>query len=261
MHPSTTADTDAPTGAAPEHDVEQNASLAPLLPTYSASATGPEPSKSPLTTSLVPQVVRRMTTELIGGKTMDKKVTSVQRVYGLKTIFVLIQWFFTFWVLGVTAQSLTLVDGLPSVVPMLAYTVTCAAIHIVLMYYFMKANKPVSRTNPQPSWRFLISYGISSLAWLGAMACVILMLIDTLPFDGDKDKAKGLQKCGHRTTYKCYHGTHNAQLNTFAQMNTATAGFITLSIIAQWYQISKLWWGTFTADQIREAYEWEPKKK
>jgi hypothetical protein len=48
----------------------------------------------------------------------------IKRVYSLGRICILGQWFFTFWVLGVTAQSLRLSNGLPSIVPMLGYAVS-----------------------------------------------------------------------------------------------------------------------------------------
>ncbi|RDL42053.1 uncharacterized protein BP5553_02032 [Venustampulla echinocandica] len=249
MHPSTT--TDATTGVSPEQDVEKNSSLAPLLTSYSASvAMDPDPSNTPPPTA-----------GLTDGKAKNGKPTGVQRVYARKGGFLLGQWFFTFWVLGATAQSLRLASELRFAVPMLAYTVVCASIHVVPMYYFAMSNKPVSPTNSRPPQWYLVTYAISSVAWFAAMACVVLVLVDTLPFDGDEDIAKGLQKCGKHKTYKCYHATKNAQINTLAKMNTATAGFITLFIIGHWYQISKLWWCTFTADEIREAYEFNPSKK
>lgn len=61
--------------------------------THSASvAMDPDPCKTPLTTSLVPQVVRRMTTGLIDGKAKDGKteegkVTGVQLVYHQRKVF------------------------------------------------------------------------------------------------------------------------------------------------------------------------------
>lgn len=55
------------------------------------------------------------------------KHPGVIKVYGWKTSFLLMQWFFTPWVLGTAAQSLHLAGGLPSVVPMLAYLLTCVS--------------------------------------------------------------------------------------------------------------------------------------
>lgn len=71
-------------------------------------------------------------------------------------------------------------------------------------------------------------YAISSLMWFAAMACVVLVMVDTLPFADDKDKDRGLQDCGGRyhSSYKCYYATSNAQVNTLAKMNTAVTSFI-----------------------------------
>jgi hypothetical protein len=51
----------------------------------------------------------------------------IKRVYSLGRICILGQWFFTFWVLGVTAQSLHLSSGLPFIIPMLGYTLSCVS--------------------------------------------------------------------------------------------------------------------------------------
>ena len=61
------------------------------------------------------------------------------------------------------------------------------------------------------------------------MACVVLVLIDTLPFEDEHDKDGGLKVCGSKTgpDFECYYKTHNALINIFAKMNTATVGFIT----------------------------------
>lgn len=142
------------------------------------------------------------------------------------------------------------------------------------MYYFTKEVNPISPTNPRPARWYLISYAISSLAWAGAVVCVVLVLIKSMPFGGEEESE--LQRCRHGR--KCHPATHNAQVNTLAKMNMATTGFImwvysrrlllqhmvhsscyadlhSLSIIGHWYQLSKLWLCTFTADEIRVAYE------
>lgn len=54
-------------------------------------------------------------------------MTPIKRVYSLGRLCILGQWLFTFWVLGVTAKSLHLSNGLPSNVPMLAYAVSCVS--------------------------------------------------------------------------------------------------------------------------------------
>ncbi|OBT83744.1 hypothetical protein VE02_06812 [Pseudogymnoascus sp. 03VT05] len=177
-------------------------------------------------------------------------------VYIRKWWFLIVQLFFTFWVLGATARSLTIAGNLPSVIPMLAYTVAYAAVHVVLMYYFVNHVNPALPWNPRPAWWYIISYGISSLAWVGAMVCVILVLIKSMPFDGEKDREHGLHRCSHGR--KCYPSTHNAQINTNAKMNIATAGFLLLSIMGHWYQVSKLWLCKFTADETRAAYDFAP---
>lgn len=92
------------------------------------------------------------------------------------------------------------------------------------MYYFVRVLNPALPTNPRPASWYLISYGISSLAWAGAMVCVILVLIESVPFRNDRDREHGKQDCGKGR--KCYPSTHNAQINTYACMNTATVGFI-----------------------------------
>lgn len=54
-------------------------------------------------------------------------MTPIKLVYSLGRLCILGQCFFTFWVLGVTAQSLHLSNGLPSIVPMLGYAVSCVS--------------------------------------------------------------------------------------------------------------------------------------
>lgn len=54
-------------------------------------------------------------------------MTPIKRVYNLGKICILGQWFFTFWVLGVTAQSVHISNGLPSITPMLGYVVSCVS--------------------------------------------------------------------------------------------------------------------------------------
>jgi hypothetical protein len=54
-------------------------------------------------------------------------MTPIKRVYSLGRLCILGQWFFTFWVLGVTAKSLQLSSRLPSIVPMLGYAVSCVS--------------------------------------------------------------------------------------------------------------------------------------
>jgi hypothetical protein len=59
------------------------------------------------------------------------------------------------------------------------------------------------------------------------MACVVLVLVRTMPFADEKDKEGGLQKCHSKyTSYKCYYSTSNAQVNTLAKINTAATSFI-----------------------------------
>lgn len=59
------------------------------------------------------------------------------------------------------------------------------------------------------------------------MACVVLVLVRTLPFARDKDRDGGLRNCGSKyNKYKCYYSTNNAQVNTLAKINAAATGFI-----------------------------------
>lgn len=63
--------------------------------------------------------------------------------------------------------------------------------------------------------------------WFTTMACVVLVLVRTMPFADEKDKEGGLRKCHSKyTTYKCYYSTNNAQVNTLAKINTAATSFI-----------------------------------
>ncbi|OBT68144.1 hypothetical protein VE03_01614 [Pseudogymnoascus sp. 23342-1-I1] len=237
--------------APPYNDAANNAGTAPLLPTYSF-AMGPPPPRA---------TWRSMTGGLVAERNPEQnpentKHPGVINVYGRKSLFLLIQWFFTPWVLGTAAQSLHNADKLPYVVPMLAYLVTCAAVHIVAMYYFVREKYPVSSKDPRPPRWYLISYGISSLAWVAAMACVVLVEIESYPFRYDRDREHGLQNCSKGR--KCYPSTPNAQINTNACISIAAISFILLDIICHWYYVSKLWLCKFTADEIRTAYEFAP---
>lgn len=107
--------------ASADNDADKNASTAPLLSTYSTTM-GPPP----------PRAWRRMTGGLTARRNSEKAADianhpRVRSVYARKGWFLMIQWFFTFWVLGVTAQSLSLSEKLPFVVPMLAYIVACVS--------------------------------------------------------------------------------------------------------------------------------------
>lgn len=92
------------------------------------------------------------------------------------------------------------------------------------MYYFVRKVHPTSPTDPRPTRWYLIGHGISSLAWVATLACVVLVVIKSQPFAGDKDKESGLQRCGRGD--KCYPATHNAQINTHAKVNTAAVSII-----------------------------------
>ncbi|KFY58768.1 hypothetical protein V496_05971 [Pseudogymnoascus sp. VKM F-4515 (FW-2607)] len=237
--------------APPYNETADNAGTAPLLPTYSF-AMRPTPPRT---------TWRRMTGGLVAERNAEQdteasKHPGVIRVYFSKTSFLLMQWFFTPWVLGTSAQALHLSGDLPSVVPMLAYLLICAVVHIVAMYYFVHAQFPVSSKDPRPPRWYLISYGVSSLAWAAAMACVVLVEIESHQFRGDRDKEKGLQRCGK--SRKCYPSTPNALINTDACIGLAAISCILMNIICHWYQVSKLWRYTFTADEIRTAYEYVP---
>ncbi|CEJ58925.1 hypothetical protein PMG11_07565 [Penicillium brasilianum] len=185
-------------------------------------------------------------------------MTRIQRVYRFGRICILGQWFFTFWVFGVTATSLHLSDGLQFIVPMLGYIVSVAAIHVVVTYFSVKAKtaKPASPTDPRPSLWYILTYSVSSLMWFTTMACVVLVLVRTMPFADEKDKEGGLRKCHSKyKTYKCYYSTNNAQVNTLAKINTAATSFIIIFVVAHWFEISKLWWQKFTPEEIGEAYD------
>ncbi|KFX99137.1 hypothetical protein V490_01932 [Pseudogymnoascus sp. VKM F-3557] len=230
-----------------DNDANKTASTAPLLPTYSFAVGQPPPQAS---------WTRRMTGGLTTLSTKERLALAsehpgVFRIYSRRWWMLIVQWFFTFWVLGATATCLSRAENLPSAVPFLAYIVTCAGVHVVLMYFFSHDVCPTSPTNPRPGRWHTIAYAVSSLAWFAALACVVLVLIKALPFDGEEEDYR--ERC--RNGRKCYPATHNAQISTYSKMNIATGGFIIISIIGQWYQIFMLWRGTFTTDEKRVAYE------
>ncbi|KAL5352886.1 hypothetical protein ACLOAV_002834, partial [Pseudogymnoascus australis] len=106
--------------APPYNETADNAGTAPLLPTYSF-AMRPTPLRA---------TWRSMTGGLVAERNAEQdaeksKHPGVIKVYSSKTLFLLMQWFFTPWVLGTTARSLHLAGDLPSVVPMLAYLLIC----------------------------------------------------------------------------------------------------------------------------------------
>ena len=95
------------------------------------------------------------------------------------------------------------------------------------MYFLLKTAKPVSPTEARPSRWYTPTYAASSLTWFATMACVVLVLVRTLPFANDKDRDGGLQNCGSKySKYKCFYSTNNAQVNTLAKINTAASCFI-----------------------------------
>lgn len=109
---------------APQYDdADRNAGTAPLLPPTYSFAMGPPPPRA---------TWRRMTGGLAAegnaqGNAEISKHPGVYKVYTRKGWFLIVQWFFTFFVLGATAMSLSRSDKLPSVVPMLAYIVACVS--------------------------------------------------------------------------------------------------------------------------------------
>lgn len=121
---------DADKNAQADNYPDKTASTAPLLPTHSFAVEQPTPQAS----------WRRMTGGLTTQSTQSKEEKLAQisehpgvfRVYIRKWWFLFVQWFFTFWVLGATAMSLSRADNLPSVVPMLAYTITCVSAALFL---------------------------------------------------------------------------------------------------------------------------------
>ncbi|KFY08660.1 hypothetical protein V492_06017 [Pseudogymnoascus sp. VKM F-4246] len=114
-----------------DHDAKKNATTSTLLTTYSVTGG--------ITTGRRPESAAE-----------DLKHRGLHKVYLRKRGFLLVQWFCVFWVVGATARSLSLSEKLPSVVPMLAYILACAAVHIIAMRYFAKQINPTSSTNPRP---------------------------------------------------------------------------------------------------------------
>jgi len=92
----------------------------------------------------------------------------------------------------------------------------------------MKGMKPTSRTKPQPTKTSITACALSSCMWFAALACEVLVLLDTLPFDGEADRDKRLQSCGgcRTTTYKCYASTSNSRLNTTVKLSLAGASVV-----------------------------------
>ncbi|KFY29635.1 hypothetical protein V494_08595 [Pseudogymnoascus sp. VKM F-4513 (FW-928)] len=114
-----------------DNDAKKNATTSTFLPTYSVTGG--------LTTGTNPESAAE-----------DRKHRSLHIVYLRKRGFLLVQWFCVFWVLGATARSLSLSEELPYLVPMLAYILACAAVHIIAMRYFARQINPTSPTNPRP---------------------------------------------------------------------------------------------------------------
>lgn len=104
-----------------DNDANKTASTAPLLPTYSFAVGQPPPQAS---------WTRRMTGGLTTLSTKERLALAsehpgVFRIYSRRWWMLIVQWFFTFWVLGATATSLSRAENLSSAVPFLAYIVTC----------------------------------------------------------------------------------------------------------------------------------------
>ncbi|KFY46773.1 hypothetical protein V494_00329 [Pseudogymnoascus sp. VKM F-4513 (FW-928)] len=211
---STEATTNQPTGASPDRDIKEkdppnnntepkappyseaddNAGTAPLLPTYSFRVATPAPRATwrSMTGGLVAE---RNTVQDEKQDSERSKHPGVCKVYGSKTTYLFIQWFATTVVLGTTAQSLHLSDKLPSIVPMLAYLLICAVVHIIAMYYFIREKSPVSSKDPRPARWYLISYTVSCFAWVAAMVCVVLVEVASHQFRFDRNKDDGM--CGY----------------------------------------------------------------
>ncbi|KFY15537.1 hypothetical protein V492_01919 [Pseudogymnoascus sp. VKM F-4246] len=254
------ADTDAPK----EHDVEKDAGTARLLPTTAAEDR--EPCETPATESLVPRVVR-MTTGFARKKPRKGKKkpqpNAVTRIYSGKLKYLLAQWIVYFFVLGPSARSLAIASKAQFVVPKLAYAVACAAVHIVGAIPFMSHDNPTSPTNISPPKWYLIGSAVSSLAWVAATACMIVVTVETMPFNREEDKSHGMHDCPRKGNQnkRCYPLTDNAMIAFDAQMSMTATIIILLTIIGHWYQLSKLWRSKFTADEIMEAHEYEPHAK
>lgn len=127
--------------APPYNETADNAGTAPLLPTYSF-AMRPTPPRT---------TWRRMTGGLVAERNAEQdteasKHPGVIRVYFSKTSFLLMQWFFTPWVLG--TQALHLSGDLPSVVPMLAYLLICVSARSL-------SARSTFATSPATDMRFL----------------------------------------------------------------------------------------------------------
>ncbi|KFY62565.1 hypothetical protein V497_02318 [Pseudogymnoascus sp. VKM F-4516 (FW-969)] len=174
-------------------DAENNASgdneagTAPLLPTYSFAVAQPPPGRS---------TWRWMT----GGTTSNTnsenvvdvvKHPRVHAIYSNKGWCLLPQVFFSFWVLIATARSLSISERMPSAIPMLGYILGCAAINLIPMVFFAREMKPLSPRNARLATWYPVGYAISSLAWIGAMVCVILVLIKSMPYEGDEGCRRG----------------------------------------------------------------------
>jgi len=94
------------------------------------------------------------------------------------------------------------------------------------LFYLMKGVKPTSRSKPQPTRCTVTACALSSCMWFGALACEVLVLLDTLPFDGEADRDKGLQSCGgyRTTTYKCYAATSRVSRASARRCGSGFAG-------------------------------------
>jgi hypothetical protein len=80
-------------------------------------------------------MLRTIKTRFTGPKENEPPRTRLRRVYRRSRICVLGQWFFTFWVLGITAQSIHLSSALPFTVPMLAYIVSVVSVHFTKLLF------------------------------------------------------------------------------------------------------------------------------
>ena len=84
------------------------------------------------------QMLTTIRTRFTGPKENEPPRMRLRRVYSRSRICLLGQWFFTFWVLGITARSIHLSSALPFTVPMLAYIVSVVSVHSLQNWYFPK---------------------------------------------------------------------------------------------------------------------------
>ncbi|PWI73011.1 hypothetical protein PCL_10026 [Purpureocillium lilacinum] len=136
---------------------------------------------------------------------------SINNIYQKASLCLVALWLLSFIVLGAAASVLAPAEHLPEVIPLAAYAVACAGIHILLLFFQLRT-KPGSDKSPSPPASYLAGTAVSIVMWAGVVGCAVPMLLWTRGVRDERDESTTTYHCGKHSSGPCHPHTARAVL-------------------------------------------------